>query len=578
MPTKTRSKTKTKEEPEYFSLVEYTAGLDAFTMEARIDAERSLYRFAQVVIGYDALPPDCPYRLYEPIHKPMCDRAEAVLPIKGRESRSTQRKLLDLEPRGSLKTHLLTATTLLYYLTQNYDGRELISSHNQEASKEILGIIKWNIEFNAKFKQFYGDWAYFAKKYGIWRDDYIQLAFRTAGLREPTISTCGAEKSKTGGHYDVIAVDDIQNRENVRSQSERQNVRERLQEYFPQLEPNGAMIVPATRYHRQDVYGWIMKRVEAARKRLKAKNLPAEQRAEEESWLFEIVVKSAWNADGTLYYPTRLTSSFLQQQEDELEDYLFSVWYRNEPLDEHAKVFINPQSKERNFDFVRGALPYLEFPNGARTSVYMTASWDPKGRENPNRPNDAHGFLINGTDSIGGWWTMEALELRLPLDDLLDRICVLLKHYCVMKLSIETRGSGTQGLYIDLLRPVMKRHGIEDVQIVEWSPGTTESKDTLIRSLQPQLRRGLWHFQAGRCDPLIRQLDDFPMVEHDDVLDAAVQQLKIARPAEPQDFAPGFGEDSAEDHFDEPEGEEGILGKMGDGTWVGLGTPAMLGG
>jgi hypothetical protein len=571
----TKARPAKEEKPEYFSLAEYTASLDAFTMERRIDAESSLYRFAQVVIGYDALPLDCPYRLYEPIHRPMCDRAESKLPIRGRESRKTQAKLVDLEPRGSLKTHLETATTLLFYLTQNYDGRELISSHNQEASKEILGIIKWNIEFNERFKKFYGDWAYYAKKYGIWRDDYIQLAFRTAGLREPTVSTCGAEKSKTGGHYDVIVVDDIQNRENVRSQGERQNVRERLQEYFPQLEPNGAMLVIGTRYHKQDVYGWIMKRVEAARKRLQAKNLSDEQRAEELSWLFEIVVKSAWNEDGSLYYPTRLTKAFLQQQEDELEDYLFSVWYRNEPLDESSKVFVNPDSRERNFDFVRGALPYIEFPTGKRQSVYMTASWDPKGRENPNRPNDAHGFLINGTDSIGGWWTMEALELRLPLDALLDRICVLLKHYCVMKLSIETRGSSTQGLYIDLLRPVMARHGVSDVQIVEWSPGTTESKDTLIRSLQPQLRRGLWHFLAGHCAPLIRQLDDFPMVEHDDVLDAAVQQLKIARPAEAEDLAPGF-DDSAEDHFDEPEGEEGVGKELHDGTWVGLGTPAML--
>jgi hypothetical protein len=550
-----------KEPEESFSLVDHTASLDPFTLEKRIDAESSLYRWAQVVIGYENLPADCNYRLYEPIHRPMCDRVEAVLPIRGREARQTQRKLLDLEPRGSLKTHLETATAALYYLVFNYDGRELIGSHNHRAAKEILEIIKWNIEFNPTFKEFYGDWAYYAKKYGVWRDDMIRLAFRSSGLREPTIDTTGAEISKTGGHYDVIFIDDIQNRENVRSAPERANVRERFQEYFPQLEPNGGLIVPCTRYHRSDVYSWIMQRREAALKKPDV----------EPEWLFDVVVKRAWNEDGSLYYPTRLTEAFLGQQRDALEDYLFSVWYLNEPLEESAKVFPDPYSKQRDFDFVRGAMPYIEFPNGVRKSVYVTMSWDPKGRENPRRANDAHGISIIGTDSIGVWWTLATYELRLPLDALLDRICVLMRNFSVAKMSIETRGASTQGLYVDLLRPIREKHNLLDIPIVEWSPGTTKSKDTLIRSLQPRFKRGGWYFKKGYCDPILAQLDDFPQLENDDVLDSAVQQKAIARPAEPDDVVAGYED---EDEFDK--GDSPIEQEMTDGAWVGLGTPASV--
>lgn len=566
MPKKTQAKGRKRE---HFSLTEYTAGLNPFTMEARIDAESSLFRWAQVVMGYDKFQDDeyCEFRLYEPIHRPMCDRVEAKLPIKGREKRKTQAKLLDLEPRKCLKTYLITATAALYYLTQNYDGRILIGSHKRDAAKDILKIIKWHIEHNPKFKEFYGDWAYYAQKYGIWRDDYIELAFRTVGLRDPTIQTTGAEVSTTGGHYDVGFIDDIQSRENVKSQLERQNVRERFQEYFPQIVSNGALIVPATRYHRADLYGWIIKRRAAALKRIESKNLNPQQQAEEESWLFDIYVHSAYNDDGSLYYPYGLSAERLAQEKDELEDYLFSVWYLNEPLDETSKVFVNPYDNERDFDFVRGPLPYIEFPNGTRRSVYMSASWDPKGRDNPKRPNDAHGFMINGCDSIDGWWTMEALELRLPLDVLLDKIALTLRYYCCSVLSIETRGATTQGLYIDLLRPVLAKYGVE-VRIHEWSPGTTESKDTLIRGLQPRHRRGLWHFKKGMCDPLLSQLDDYPMVEHDDLLDAAVQQKAVARPADPSDALASF---EREEDFDK--GEEGELPEYTDGAWVGLGTP-----
>lgn len=563
-----RASTKKKAEDEYFDLVEYTADLDPITLERRIEAESSLYRWAEVVIGYENLPPEADYRLYEPIHRPMCDRVEMALPIRGRENRGVQAKVLDLEPRGSLKTNLETATAGLFYFTQNYSGSELISSHSHDASKEILTIMKWHLEFNETFKLFYGDWAYYAKRYGTWTQEEVRLAFRGAGVRSPSIDTTGAEMSKTGGHYDVIFVDDIQNRENSASEKQRANVRARFQEYIPQLNPSGAMIVPATRYHRADVYAWIMKRKAEALKRIASRTLTAAEKAEQESWLFDITIRSAWNDDGSLYYPTRLTRQFLQQQEDELEPYLFSVWYRNESIDDTSKVFVDPHSKERDFDFVRGLIPYIQIPSGAARAVYTTLSWDPKGRDNPNKPNDAHGIIINGTDVHDVWWILRSMELRGALDYVLDTIAMLLREHCCMGMSIETRGSSTQGLYIDLLRPVLAQYNLADIPILEWSPGTTESKDTLIRSLQPRYRQGKMWFRKHHCDELVGQMDDYPQVEHDDVLDALVQQKKLARPPDLSDAAVGMEDEGTFD--DDGESAEPT---MRSGGWVGLGTP-----
>lgn len=555
-----RKPKKVDEVPEYFSLDEYTASLDPATLAERIDAESSLYRWCEVVLGYQDLPADCNYRLYEPIHRPMCERAERTLPIRGREKRKTQAKLLDLEPRGALKTNIITAGSLLYYLVHDYNGRGLIGSHNHKAAKEILSIIKWNMEFNEKFKKFYGDWAYFAKKYGKWRDELIELAFRGVATREPTIDTTGAEISKTGGHYEVIAIDDIQNRENVRSEGERENVRARFQEYFPQLEPNGGMLVPATRYHKLDVYGWLMER--------RAKALKNEAPPE---FLFDIFVHSAWNEDRSLYYPTRLTEEFLAQQQIELEDYLFSVWYRNEPIEEGTKVFVNPQGKERDFDFIRDYVPYIRFPNGNSRSVYTTVAWDPAGRyttsgKRSNR-RDFHGLSAIGNDSLDVHWVLEAVEWKMPHDQLFENIGLFLIRNAAMKLSIETRGAGMQGLYVDLIKPVLKKMGLENVPIVEWSPGNTESKDTAIRGLQPRYRQGRMWFRKGYCEPLIRQMDEFPQ-GHDDVLDTLIQHKTISRPIQEDDVNPDAPN---EGDFDLEEGTEG-QDSFGAPS-VGLGTP-----
>ena len=181
----------------------------------------------------------------------------------------------------------------------------------------------------------------------------------------------------------------------------------------------------------------------------------------------------------------------------------------------------------------------------------MTLAWDPAGRESTNKKTDFHGLTVVGNDSADVWWFMKAEELKLPLDQLLEHVALTIRNYAIMKVSIETRGAGMQGLYIDLLKPVLKRFGLEHIPIHEWSPGNAESKDTQIRSLQPRHRQGRWWFRKGYCEPLIDQLDDFPQLAHDDVLDSAVQHKVVSRPAQLDDVDPGA---SNEGDFDREEG------------------------
>ena len=83
-------------------------------------------------------------------------------------------------------------------------------------------------------------------------------------------------------------------------------------------------------------------------------------------------------------------------------------------------------------------------------------------------------------------------------------------------------------MYIDLLNPVFKRFGLTDkVRIHEWKPDTVVSKDTLIRGMRPRFKRGGMFFRKGYTDVLVDQLDDYPQVDNDDVLDALVQQKAI---------------------------------------------------
>jgi phage terminase large subunit-like protein len=343
----------------------------------------------------------------------------------------------------------------------------------------------------------------------------------------------------------------------------REKVRTALQEYFPQLATHGGMLVIGTRYHRQDVYWWLQKRREEA---LKLHGAVLEK-SDLKNYLFNVTIRSAWNTDGSLYYPVLLNEKFLMQQSIELEEYLFSVWYRNEPIEESAKIFRQIEAHEKDFDLVLDTIPFVELPNGTRRSLYVTLAWDPAGRR-ASKKSDFHGLTVNGNDSSDVWWTLHAEEHKLPLDAALLRIVVLVRHYHCSKVSIETRGGGMQGLYVDLLRPVMREAGLGHIEIVEWSSGNSDSKVVNIKTLQPRWNQWRWWLRKGFCEPLKHQLDNFPQLEHDDVIDTMVQQKTICRPAEPDDIDPLSAGEEAFD-LEDGNGEQESVG----GAWVGLGTP-----
>jgi hypothetical protein len=537
--------------PAYFDLDAYTASLDPFTLARRGDAESSLYRWMEVVLGYGPVKEGGNGLFYEPIHRPMCDAVEATLPIKGREKRDFQQKECRLEPRGSLKSSIAKGAAM-YLLVFDPNARELIASHKHDEAKKMLAAITFEYERNEIFRLFYGDWT---KNADQWAADAIKVAPRNTSLKDPSIDTTGADISKTGGHYDWILVDDIQSRKNVDSETMREKVRTAVQEYFPQLATHGGIFIIGTRYHRQDVYGWLQQRREEAVRN----EAPPE-------YLFNITVRRAWNDDGSLYYPILLNERFLAQQRIELEEYLFSVWYLNEPLEEGAKVFKKVDAHEKDFDVEWDAMPIIVLPNGQRRSVYATFAWDPAGRRGSTR-SDSHGFSVNGCDSADVWWTLEASAKKAPLDEILLHVLNTIRRCHIQKLSIETRGGGMQGLYVDLIRPVLQNAGI-DIPIEEWSPGNRDSKETNIKTLQPRWNQWRWWLRKGHCDVLKTQLENFPQ-GHDDVLDTMLQHKTYGRPAQPDDLDPLA---SSEGEFDAPEGNGGEQEFIG-GPQVGLGTP-----
>jgi hypothetical protein len=117
----------------------------------------------------------------------------------------------------------------------------------------FLSEIKTHIERNPKFKELFGNWKYIPG----WREQSITIPTRTKHLKEPSIQTGGIDAPVTGGHYDLIIVDDLMDESNSMTEAQCNKAVTHLKTLYPILEPDGQMIVIGTPWSHMDIYAHI---------------------------------------------------------------------------------------------------------------------------------------------------------------------------------------------------------------------------------------------------------------------------------------------------------------------------------
>lgn len=129
----------------------------------------------------------------------------------------------DFEPRDHGKTELFVVSYPLRKLCQNPNIRILIVKNTKQAAMKVVSAIKIQLENNEKIKAFYQ--PYWQAEYGFddisnaelkdkegqstWGADKIYVK-RTIISLDPTIEAVGVGGAITGGHYDIIILDDVE--------------------------------------------------------------------------------------------------------------------------------------------------------------------------------------------------------------------------------------------------------------------------------------------------------------------------------------------------------------------------------
>ena len=239
----------------------------------------------------------------------------------------------------------------------------------------------------------------------IWNDDSIVISRRNKPLKEPSITCAGVGRSMTGAHYDFIIADDLVTDTNVTTQEQRDKVYSYITDLLPILEPGGTLVLVFTRWHPDDAYGRLI-RLDEERER---QGKPAR---------WKKLIRGAYNDDGSLYFPTKLTEEFLAEQKENLGSRKFAAQYLNQPVSEEDKTFNMSLAQLEDFTYFTDSFTgggIVTTRDGGQFPVDVSMAWDPAGRKY-NRHSDFHGLTLVGCDplSSGGPWRPSRLRARRP--------------------------------------------------------------------------------------------------------------------------------------------------------------------
>lgn len=170
----------------------------------------------------------------------------------------------------------------------------------------------------------------------------------------------------TGRGADVLIIDDpVKNRKEAESRVFRENVKDFFKSVaYTRLEPNGAVIIMMTRWHDDDLAGWLQK-----------------ERADE-GW--ESLILPALNTDGEALWPERFDEERLNEIRKMVGEYEWEALYQQRPSKKQGNIL---HREWWNYWDTLPALDYMvqswdmAFKKGLETDFVVGQVWGAKGAD-----------------------------------------------------------------------------------------------------------------------------------------------------------------------------------------------------
>lgn len=475
-------------------------GIQQIALRCKTD----LYYLAKDILGYEKMVPH--------VHQELCDYTTSVLPNPPPPTKEypgfnpSKNLLLLLEPRGTFKSSVVTIAFTLQYFLNEPNARILIDSETFGKSKAFLREIQEHLVSNRKyrevFKAIHGMYPFTKKsQMKLWTDSQVILPCRAVPKKEPSISCAGIDVTQNGMHYDLIICDDLHSEKNVTSREILQGVIDHYRLAFSLLDPGKPMIVIGTRWHELDLYQYII---------------------DYEHEDFNILIRSAYNDDGSPYFPEVLSAEVLDTIRKRQGISIFSKQYLNKPVSDENATFKLNQIIHKSWEEVKGR-PMNWYLSGD------PSYYDPRGN---STYGDYATLVLVGMDFQRELYVRYISRKKMTYSEFINEIFRIYtdpQFGDIKNMRIIMEVIGTKSLSYELANEQRKRN--------TWLPVTeirsrAQGKEERIRGLAPFYEFGhIYHIrECPQLPDLEYELLHFPTARSDDVVDALATVLEFASP------------------------------------------------
>lgn len=464
---------------------EYEQKVEIFSQMLRTKGLDKLYLFNKYILraeeGDDNFAPLAPF------HKELCNFIQ---------DRKDRRKLI-LIPRSHLKSKLVTIGYSTQQIIQNPKIRILIYSATWQIATDLQMAIQKNLR-TEKVIDLFGDLLDGAIEM---RADRLRL--KDNDKKEPTITAAGIDNNLVSGHYDLIIMDDVVNRDNVNTADQIQKVITRYKDSLDLLEPKGQLIVVGTRWHDMDLYGWILN--------------PDNDIIS----AYDVMIKQAYQGnlltgeDLEVLWPGKFGQKGLKKLLQEQGWYHFSSQYMNDPVPEEDAEFKRTYFRYWDSDTIKGK------------NLFKFLAVDPA--LSMAKEADFTAMVVVGLDEYNDIYILDLVRRKMTPSDIINEMLRLAERWSLTDVGIEMvayQKSLSYSLRDDL------RFKRRPFHITELKPNE-RTKDQRIKGLQPLYENGkVYHDKVHSNNIYLEdELVRFPRSSHDDLIDALAYCLDFIYPS-----------------------------------------------
>lgn len=422
--------------------------------------------------------------------------------------RRPARKKALLLPRNHLKSSIVTCGFVIQNILKNPNIRILIGNGVWDISRKFLDEIKAQLEMS-QLKYLFGEF-----QSTRWNADEIIVKQRNMPVREPTIMTTGVEAEQTGGHYDLIILDDLTGLQNSQTPEQREKTKRFRRSMINLLDPKKGMLVEiGTRWHLDDTFNDIF---------------------EKERKYYEIMVRSVVEKgkDGIsrLIFPKKFAKKFDPIRKDwtDVEDATCMDYIdhlkASMPLDEFSAQYENNPFSSENQLFKPEMFKYWnERPEGLHVVMCVDLAISQA------RSADYTAIVVCGMDKEWKLYVLDYIRGHWSKpSEIVDNMFQMRSKWKPHTIGMET--NGFQRL-LKLACEEGMRNRKEYFSISEINTGPENSKEERIKVLEPFYRRGdMYHAAWMKGRELEIELQTFPKSRTKDLMDAASMTLPFLSP------------------------------------------------